>query len=430
MREKPPTGWVSYARVKRLEFSSGRRRARGLRWRHRQADVARVVPLPARLQRAGAEVVRRAREDAAVPVARVRHFAVGAVVVSVRPVVAGDEDASLLADGTRHFGSHAPAGNPEAVVADGLDLERRPRGDVARARGDDAAESVRAIRDRARAARNLDAAQNEGIEVPCARPGALLRAHASSVEQDHAAAMRKAANGRNRVLRRGNPREARDVLESLCEIGGLPRFDVGLRHDRRPVGRWRLDRRGRPRRNADALLDDRPDGDGHRTFGGNRRHQERLHIPAVRQDDQHLERRDRIRKPLESAVRVRALRTGQAEHRDFRPRDGSSRRLHHHPPLQAESGAGGQEKSNGRNRCGSHARKDRASPHRGVHGHTVSRCSPDTGNARNARTGSGAACRSLFSRQRTGPLWRPVANPCDSTPSRRETPRRYSRGTC
>src|SRR4029453_14358859 len=125
----------------------GKRHARGLRWRRRQADVTRVIPLPARLQRAGAEVVRRAQEDSAVPVARVGPLAVGAVVVSVGPVVAGDEDASLLADGTCHLDSHAPAGNPEAVVADGLHLERRTRGDVARPRGDDAAETARAIAD-------------------------------------------------------------------------------------------------------------------------------------------------------------------------------------------------------------------------------------------------------------------------------------------
>ncbi len=88
--------------------------------------------------------------------------------------MAGDEDASLLADGTGHLGSHAPAGNPEAVVADGLDAERSPRGDVAGPRGDDAAESVRAIRHRARAARNLDAAENVGVKKGGARSDAPL----------------------------------------------------------------------------------------------------------------------------------------------------------------------------------------------------------------------------------------------------------------
>jgi hypothetical protein len=42
---------------------------------------------------------------------------------------------------------------------------------------------------------------------------------------------------------------------------------------------------------------------------------------------------------------------------------------------------------------------------------------------------SGAACRSLFSRQRTGPLGSAVANPSDYTPFRRET-RNVNRGAC
>ena len=41
-----------------------------------------------------------------------------------------------------------------------------------------------------------------------------------------------------------------------------------------------------------------------------------------------------------------------------------------------------------------------------------------------------ATCRSLFSRQRTGPPARTVANPSDCMPFRRETPRRESRGFC
>lgn len=42
----------------------------------------------------------------------------------------------------------------------------------------------------------------------------------------------------------------------------------------------------------------------------------------------------------------------------------------------------------------------------------------------------GLTCRSLFSRPRTGPLGRSVANPSDYTPFRREAPRRASRGIC
>ncbi len=182
--------------------------------------------------------------------------------------------------------------------------------------------------------------------------------------------MRKAANGRNRVLGRGNPREARDVLDGLREIGGLARLDVGLRHDRRPIGRRRLDRRRRPRGDAHALLDDRPDVDRHHSVDRNRRHQKRLHVLAARQNDHHLERRDRIRKPQESAVGVGALHAGQAEHRDLRSRDGSPCRLHHDPPLQAESGTGSQEKCTCRNRAESHAMKDHAGCRRSVYGRT------------------------------------------------------------
>ena len=88
----------------------------------------------------------------------------------------------------------------------------------ARAHRDDAAKRIRAVGDRSRTARDLDAFDHFGVEVRRARPDATLGTDTGAIEQDQRSSARQPTHGGHRRLSFGHLIDAGHVLERLHQV--------------------------------------------------------------------------------------------------------------------------------------------------------------------------------------------------------------------